>query len=88
MFPAGNKVYDETVVGSNDWNVTFLINYNEIDMIHEFGDFQDPVTYWQSEQAHEVYRNALVNGIRTATPEQMETWKATYISQLSPVVNN
>lgn len=87
MFPAGNKVYDEIVVGSNEWNVTYLINYNDIDMIHEFGDFEDPVTYWESEEALASYRDSLVNGVRTATPEQMEAWKAAYVAQLTPVNN-
>ena len=88
MFPAGNKVYGEIVVGSSEWNVSFNITYNDNSMLPEFGDFQQPVTYWQSEEAHDAYREALVNGIRTATPEQMEAWKAAYVAQLSPVENN
>ena len=54
-------------------------------MIHEFGDFEAPAAYENSEEAQASYQEALA-GVRTATPEQMEAWKAAYVANLVPAV--
>lgn len=52
-------------------------------LISELGDFQMPTVLYDTPEAQEAYMQTLSDGIRTATMEQMDTWKADYVSTLS-----
>ena len=81
MYPTGNKVYNEISVGTvNDWAT---LTFNDMPLISELGDFQMPTVLYDTPEAQEAYMQTLSDGIRTATMEQMDTWKADYVSTLS-----
>lgn len=81
LYPTGNKVFNEISVGTvNDWAT---LTNNDMPLISELGDFQMPQMLYDTPEAQEAYMQALSNGIRTATMEQMDAWKADYVSTLS-----
>ena len=81
LYPAGNKVYNEISVGTvNDWAT---LTFSDMPLISELGDFQMPTALYDTPEAQEAYKQNLSSGIRTATMEQMDAWKADYVSTLS-----
>ena len=81
LYPTGNKVFNEISVGTvNDWAT---LTCNDMPLISELGDFQMPQMLYDTPEAQDAYMQALSNGIRTATMEQMDAWKADYVSTLS-----
>ena len=42
-----------------------------------------PTALYDTPEAQEAYKQNLSSGIRTATMEQMDAWKADYVSTLS-----